>query len=400
MKAIHKVLLAISLFIFSTAGCSKNETGSIPIQITYTAIKAAFGDNINLNSLAEYAGQTKPAYIQKDNTGGNSISNAKATIGRVLFYDKNLSINNTISCASCHKQEFAFSDPEIVSKGVDGGLTQRHSMRLVNSRFAVERKFFWDERAASLEIQTTQPIQDHAEMGFSGQNGRPGLNTLLSKLQGIAYYNELFKFVYNDLNVTEARMQECLAQFIRSIQSFDSKYDAGRVLVANDNQNFPNFTQAENAGKNLFIAAPVFDANSSRIAGGLGCNACHNAPEFDIDPNSRNNGIIGQANGTNRDFTNTRAPSLRDLTRTDKRVNSPMMHTGVIVSLRAAINHYNTINVGPGQNPNLDPRLVPNGIGQKLNLTDTEINAVVAFLETLAGTNVYTDKKWSDPFLR
>lgn len=400
MKAIHQVLLAISLFIFSTAGCSKNETGSLPIQITYTAIKAAFGDNINLNSLAEYAGQTKPAYIQKDNTGGNTISNAKATIGRVLFYDKNLSINNTISCASCHKQEFAFSDPEIVSKGVEGGLTQRHSMRLVNSRFAVERKFFWDERAASLEIQTTQPIQDHAEMGFSGQNGRPGLNTLLSKLQGIAYYNELFKFVYNDLNVTEARMQECLAQFIRSIQSFDSKYDAGRVLVANDNQNFPNFTQAENAGKNLFIAAPVFDANSSRIAGGLGCNACHNAPEFDIDPNSRNNGIIGQANGTNRDFTNTRAPTLRDLTRTDRRVNNPMMHTGAIGGLRAVINHYNTINLNPAQNPNLDPRLAPNGIGQKLNLTETEINAVVAFLETLAGTNVYTDKKWSDPFVK
>jgi cytochrome c peroxidase len=116
------------------------------------------------------------------------------------------------------------------------------------------------------------------------------------------------------------------------------------ALVANDNQNFPNFTQAENAGKNLFIAAPVFDANSSRIAGGLGCNGCHNAPEFDIDPNSGNNGVIGQANGTNRDFTNTRAPSLRDLTRTDRRVNSPMMHTGAIQGLRAVINHYNTIN--------------------------------------------------------
>jgi cytochrome c peroxidase len=65
---------------------------------------------------------------------------------------------------------------------------------------------------------------------FSGQNGRPGLNVLLTKLQGIAYYNELFKFAYNDLNVTEARVQECLAQFIRSIQSFDSKYDAGRSI--------------------------------------------------------------------------------------------------------------------------------------------------------------------------
>ena len=400
MKAIHKILFAISLFIISAASCGKKENEGPQLQQTYEAIKAAFGDNINLNSLTEYAGQTKPAYIIKDNTGPNTISNIKATIGRVLFYDKNLSINNTISCASCHKQEFAFSDPEIVSSGVLGGVTQRHSMRLVNARFATERKFFWDERAGSLELQTTQPIQDHAEMGFSGQNGRPGLNALLTKLQAIAYYNELFKFAYNDLNVTEARVQECLAQFIRSIQSFDSKYDAGRRLVANDNQNFPNFTQAENAGKNLFIAAPVFDANSSRIAGGLGCNGCHNAPEFDIDPNSRNNGVIGQANGTNRDFTNTRAPSLRDLTRTDGRVNSPMMHTGVIQGLRAVINHYNTISVNPAQNPNLDPRLAPNGIGQKLNLTDVEINAVVSFLETLAGTNLYTDKKWSNPFIQ
>lgn len=398
MKAISKVLSAICLFIFFAAGCSKKESKTI--QLTYEAVKTAFGDNINLNSLAEYAGQARPAYIAKDNTGANTISNIKATIGRVLFYDKNLSINNTISCASCHKQELAFSDSEIVSSGVEGGLTQRHSMRLVNSRFAVERKFFWDERAASLEIQTTQPIQDHAEMGFSGQNGRPGLNALLTKLQGIAYYNELFKFAYNDLNVTEARIQECLAQFIRSIQSFDSKYDAGRALVANDNQNFPNFSQAENAGKNLFIAAPVFDANSSRIGGGLGCNACHNAPEFDIDPNSRNNGIIGQANGTNRDFTNTRAPTLRDLTRTDRRVNSALMHTGVIKVLRAALNHYNTINLNLTQNPNLDPRLAPNGIGQKLNLTENEINSVVSFLETLAGTNLYTDKKWSDPFIK
>jgi cytochrome c peroxidase len=111
MKAIPKVLIAISLFIIFASGCSKKESETTEIQLTYAAIKTAFGENINLNSLAEYAGQTKPVYIQKDNTGGNTISNAKATIGRVLFYDKNLSINNTISCASCHKQEFAFSDP-------------------------------------------------------------------------------------------------------------------------------------------------------------------------------------------------------------------------------------------------------------------------------------------------
>ena len=400
MKNFHKTLSTIGLFILVAVACSKKESEIAQIPVSYEAIKTAFGDNINLNNLAEYAGQTKPNYILKDNTGGNTITNIKATIGRVLFYDKSLSINNTISCSSCHKQEFAFSAPEIVSSGVAGGLTSKHSMRLINSRFAVERKFFWDERAGSLELQTTQPIQDHAELGFSGQNGRPGFSVLLSKLQALGYYNELFKFAYNDINVTEARIQECLAQFIRSIQSFDSKYDVGRALVANDNQNFPNFTQTENAGKNLFTATPVFDSNSSRIGGGIGCNACHNAPEFDIDPNSRNNGIIGQASSTGRDLTNTRSPTLRNLTKTDRRVNSPMMHTGAIGSLRAVVNHYNSINLGPGQNLNIDPRLAPNGIGQKLNLTENEIIAVVSFLETLAGTNVYTDKKWGDPFLR
>ncbi|MBM3401655.1 MAG: cytochrome-c peroxidase [Bacteroidetes bacterium] len=399
MKALYKIIFIISLFIILAAGCSKKDNESPQLQPTCEAIKATFGDNINLNSLMNYAEQSKPAYIVKDNTGPNSITNIKATIGRVLFYDKNLSINNSISCASCHKQEFAFSDPEVVSSGVSGGLTERHSMRLINARFAIERKFFWDERAATLEQQTSQPIKDHAEMGFSGQNGRPGINVLLSKLQALAYYNELFKFAYNDINVTEARIQECLAQFIRSIQSFDSKFDVGRAMVANDNQNFPNFTPAENMGKNLFITPPVFNSNSSRIGGGIGCNSCHNAPEFDIDPNSRNNGIIGLAIGPNRDLNNTRSPTLRDLTRTNKSANIPMMHTGGIVGLRGILNHYNSINLNPSQNPNLDPRLAPNGIGQKLNLTETEINAVIAFLETLSGSNVYSDKKWSNPFL-
>jgi cytochrome c peroxidase len=71
------------------------------------------------------------------------------------------------------------------------------------------------------------------------------------------------------------------------------------------------------------------------------------------------------------------------------------MHNGVNKTLRAVINHYNTIVF----NPNVDPRLAPNGIGQKLNLTETEINNVISFLRTLSGTNLYIDKKWSNPFI-
>jgi cytochrome c peroxidase len=235
-------------------------------------------------------------------------------------------------------------------------------------------------------------------MGFSGLSGRPNLESLITKLKAIEYYKELFKFVYGDVNITEARMQECMAQFIRSIQSFDAKYDAGRLLVNNDGQNFPNFTAQENTGKDLFLSPAVFDATGNRISGGLGCGACHKAPEFDIDPNTRNNGIIGVLNGTGIDITNTRSASLRDLANANGTPNSPMMHTGALATLQTVIGHYGTINIAPG-NTRLDPRLRPNGFGQQLHLNATEVNAVIAFLKTLTGTNVYSNVKWGNPFL-
>ena len=387
-----RTILSISLIVF-VLSCNK-EGGDTA---SYAAIKATFDTRIDPNNLANYSNQGKPGYIVKDNSAGNNITDAKATLGRVLFYDKQLSIDNTVACGSCHIQKFAFGDTAVASLGVQNGRTGRHSMRLINSRFSTEVKFFWDERAATLEQQTTQPIQDHAEMGFSGQNGRPNLAALLSKLSNLGYYKELFQFVYGDQNITELRMQECLSQFIRSIQSFDSKYDVGRAQVAQEQQGFPNFTQQENMGKNLFLMPPQFNPNGVRQAGGLGCAGCHAPPEFAIDPNSGNNGIIGVLNGAGIDITNTRAPSLRDLVGITGQPNGPMMHTGGIRTLQAAIGHYGQINLAPGNN-RLDPRLRPNGFGQQLNLNQQEVDAVMAFMRTLTGTAVYTSEKWSDPF--
>jgi cytochrome c peroxidase len=393
-KSRLSLLLFFSVLLFSQ--CKKEPEKELPV-IDYDVISQVFGDHIDLNNLDNYSRQTVPNYIQKNNFNMN-LSDAKAMLGRVLFYDKKLSIDSSISCATCHQQQFAFSDTSTPSKGVKDGLTGRQSMRLVNVRYAGESKFFWDERAASLEQQTTQPIKDHAEMGFSGIDGRPEFNQLMSNLSNIKYYQELFKFVYGDVTITETRIQESLSHFIRSIQSFDSKYDIGRAMVNNNNQNFPNFTAQENLGKNLFNTPPVFDANSNRISGGLGCNGCHNAPEFDIDPNTGNNGIVGKLSGGGIDITNTRAPTLRDLVNPSGVPNTSMMHTGVIKTLQAAIGHYGNINIAPGNN-RLDPRLRPNGIGQKLNLTAAEVNAVIEFLKTLSGTALYKDKKWSDPFV-
>ncbi len=387
------ILVAALSFIFNGYGCKKNTSDTN----SYTAIKEKFGTRIDPTNLANYANQGKPAYITKDNTGSNTITNAKATLGRVLFYDKQLSINNTVSCGSCHIQKFAFGDTALASLGVENGLTARHSMRLINARFSNEAKFFWDERAATLEEQSTKPIQDHAEMGFSGQNGRPGISALLAKIQGINYYNELFKFVYGNTTVTETRLQECLSQFVRSIQSFDSRYDIGRAQVGMEQQGFPNYSQQENMGKNLFLMPAQFSSQGVRVGGGLGCAGCHAPPEFSIDPNSGNNGIVGVLNGTGIDINNTKAPTLRDLVGITGAPNGPLMHTGAIKTLQAVIGHYGQIVQAPG-NTRLDQRLRPNGFGQNLNLNQQDVDAVVAFLKTLSGTAVYTDEKWSDPF--
>jgi cytochrome c peroxidase len=385
-------------FLGVLASCESETETENETPVANQAILETFGTKINPNALPNYANQAVPNYIRKDNTGNNPITDEKATLGRVLFYDKNLSIDNSVSCASCHQQAFAFSDPRLSSEGVQGGITSRHSMRLINTRFATEAKFFWDERAATLEAQVTTPIQDHAEMGFSGQNGRPNLAALLTKLEGIAYYQDLFTLAYGSAAVTEPRMQQALAAFIRSIQSFDSKYDLGRAQVVNDATPFPNFTAQENLGKQLFLAPPVFDGTGTRISGGVGCQACHAAPEFDIDPNSRNNGIIrplGQATG--QELFITRAPTLRDAVNPTGGSNGPFMHSGILTTLQNAVGHYNTIAALPG-NTNLDPRLVPGGTGQKLNLTGAEISAIVAFLQTLSGKDVYTNEKWGSPF--
>ena len=397
MNVKQLVLTTTSMLILFSCSGDEEEYVDLSNGDTDTAtvdaavLQNVFGNNIDLDNLANYANQTIPNYITKDNTGDNPITDAKATLGRVLFYDKNLSTDNTIACASCHQQAFAFSDINDVSMGVNGE-TGRHSMRLINTRFARETRFFWDERANTLEEQTTQPIQDHAEMGFSGQDGAPGISDLLTKLSALDYYQELFQFAYGNTTITEARLQESLAQFIRSIQSFDAKYDTGRAMVQNDNQQFPNFTAQENEGKDLFFRPP----NQN----GAGCITCHAAPEFDIDPMSLNNGVIGVfGNAAATDLIVTRAPTLRDIFNTEGEMNGSLMHDASMATVEDALVHYN--NIDATGNTNLDGRLRggPGGNGQNLNLTSEQILALEAFIKTLSGTNVYTDTKWSDPFI-
>ena len=382
-------------FLLMFIACS-DDNGDEPPALIITAegktVEEQFGGRIDINNLPNYANQEVPDYIKKDNAGFNPITDEGAILGRVLFYDKNLSFNNSLSCSSCHQQKFAFSDTAKLSKGVEGGVTGRHAMRLINARFGEEQKFFWDERAGNLESQTSMPIKDHAELGYSGEEGRPHFDELLVKLQKIRYYNELFKLAYGDSVVTENRMQRALAQFVRSIQSFDSKYDQGY------NQFFSNFSAEEKRGLNLFSTLPqtqkVGEINV-RIGGGVGCFSCHRPPEFDILPTTGNNGVVGIANKPGEsDFNVTRAPSLRNIANPAGNLNGPLMHDASITSFEELIATVGKLDPNPA-NINLEPVLSP---GFDLLITDQEKTDLIAFLKTLSGNAVYTDERWSDPF--
>src|SRR5262249_53125543 len=155
--------------------------------------------------------------------------------------------NNTTSCGSCHVQKHAFVDPNRFSKGFKGERTDRHSMSLVNLRYHLRGRFFWDERAGSLEETVLVPIQSKVEMGQD-------LARLTGALAKDKHYPELFKKAFGDSKVTQERVGKALAQLLRSMVSYQSKYDEGRAKARSVCDDFKNFTVQENRGKALFLS--------------------------------------------------------------------------------------------------------------------------------------------------
>jgi cytochrome c peroxidase len=150
----------ITAMLLSSARAAPPQSPSLPAQLA---------------GYVKYAIQDLPAHFRDtgvtslDNTpADNLLSDAGATLGRVLFYDKRLSHDGRGSCASCHSQAHGFSDPNQFSAGINGQLTTRHSMGLSNSAYYVNGRAFWDERASSLEEQALIPIESPTEMGSGG----------------------------------------------------------------------------------------------------------------------------------------------------------------------------------------------------------------------------------------
>ena len=386
---------AFILGILILVACGRAGDGAYELDAAYTYL----GTDFPLEPPLDYSSSV-PDYITRDNRLEGDVDNRKATLGRVLFYDRQLSLNNSIACGSCHIQSHAFGDSAQQSIGLDGGVTSRQSMRLVNTRYAELPSMFWDRRALSLEDQVIQPIQDHIEMGFSGTGDQPGLDSLISRLQGLQHYSELFDWAFQEdgLSINASHLAEVLENFVSSIVSFDSKFDQGFSESQSVQVNFQNFTAAENRGKSLFLTPPQLSNQNVRIGGGVGCAGCHRPPEFDIDPGSANNGVDHEAgNPQGFDTTNTKSPTLRDVFNSSGIINTPMMHTGDFLEFTTIIEHYNEV-IPDVDNRTVDPRLVRGVSSVQMELTTSEREDLELFIKTLTGSNIYSDTRWSSPF--
>ncbi|MGB0758336.1 MAG: cytochrome-c peroxidase [Rubripirellula sp.] len=343
-----------------------------------------------------YADQALPRHVRQvaghfDNTPeSNPITDQGATLGRVLFYDPKLSANGSTSCSSCHSQRTAFTDARRFSQGFQGKEVDRNSMSLVNLRYYRPGKFFWDERADSLEEQVLMPIENPIEMGHE-------LSALISQLQSDPIYPPLFNEAFGTSEVTKERLARALAQFIRSLVSVTSRFDQGRAEVNSVLDPFPNFSEQENYGKKQFF-------------GRARCAECH-LPEMKetsrparqsaffqlegplvngIDSDSDQvDGGVGALTAKESDWGRFKATSLRNVVLT-----APYMHDGRFRTLDQVIEHYNW-SVKPHRN--LDHRLkdfAANGLA----LPEVEKVALAAFLGTLTDPKFLNDPKFSDPF--
>jgi len=308
------------------------------------------------------------------------ITDEGATLGRVLFHDVQLSADGSTSCGTCHRQSTAFADTRATSRGISGNSLHRNAPGLFNLRY--QRRMFWDQRVIGLSNQVLQPIGHPDEMGMS-------LDLLPGKLGSLPYYPDLFEAAFGDPFIDLDRIADALVQFLLSIRSHQSRYDAG---LANG---FANFTASESLGREVFFR------------GDTRCNQCHSSLNFfapsgatinglDLDYAAAGDGGIGDLTGQASDDGRFKTVSLRNVGLT-----APYMHDGRFTTLREVVDFYSD---GIQAHPFLDERLSENGIGPagqapyRLELTEAERQGLVDFLQTLSDTVIVSMEALSDPF--
>lgn len=303
------------------------------------------------------------------NLDNNPVTEDGIALGKKLFFDGRLSANNSIPCAFCHEQAFAFTHHgHTVSHGVDGNVGKRNAQPIQNMAF--QREFMWDGASSHLDLQPIIPITSDLEMDET-------LSNVIQKLQADNEYKQLFRRAFEDGNINSENMLKALSQFMIVMISSNSKYD--KYVRQEDNV---TLTTIEEDGLNTFTAK---------------CTSCH-ATDLFTDESYRNNGlpVNPQLNDLGRfdilenpdDLYKFKVPSLRNI-----EVTYPYMHDGRFSTLEAVLNFYNQ---GMVDNGNVDPSLLRTDGSYGISLTAYEKTSIIAFLKTLTDYEFLNDERFAE----
>ncbi len=349
----------------------------------------------------------------------NKINNHMATLGRVLFYDRKLSVNNAVSCGSCHKQEFAFADNVQFNKGFNGVPLKRNSPSIqgirgfitqmqptfVNGQWISEpmqdrptrdnqspELLFWDGRQTSVADMVLNPVLNHNEMNI------PDFESLITKLKSIDYYAPLFKNAFGDENINTERLALALQSFIACLNT-DKPKNFGMQHVAFSGgfgpgipRSAPSPTNLVEMGRFLFHAKyNCAKCHDPSHGGGYG-NAVSPSQMFNIGLDEEiNDRGLGEITGKPGDMGLFKVPTLQNISLT-----APYMHDGRFANLGEVIDHYSH---GIKSNPNLSPDFkATDGRAKNLNISPVEKNALIVFLNTLKDEDFLTSPLYADPF--
>ncbi len=308
----------------------------------------------------------------------DAITDDKATLGRVLFYDARLSALENISCGTCHDQSLSFTENKDFSEGINA-LTKRNSMHLNDLGWSNNHSFAWDMRRQDLHEMIVLPLTDENEIGAN-------MVEIVGKLSSIDYYPALFEQAYGSDEINEDKVVDALVQFIESMVTFNSRFDQEAA------RDFAGFTKAEMEGLELFASncssCHVQGNELDALLGGIPIEI--EEPIFEFFPFIFNNGLpLDEDDAGTGEWTNIddlfKLPTLRNIEMT-----APYMHDGRFSSLEEVVEFYSE-----EVEANSWSFIIPDG-GFKFN--DDEKASLVAFLKTFTDESFLTEEKWSDPF--
>ncbi len=399
MKHILTLALVVALATFF-ASCDK---GSNFDYYYYSAEEYAL--------LSEYLNLPEaPPDFSPQRAGGlvlasRAIDRDKATLGKVLFYDKKLSKDGTVACANCHRQEFAFGDNTAVSKGVFDRSGDRNSIALMSvPSFASDygtdlngpgaKRFFWDNRAETAAAQSRGSMTNPKEMDMD-------MAEIAAMVRAQPYYEPLFRKAFKDTEVTEDRVTEAIAEFVNSIGSLNSRFDQAveenRKNGIFDVINFSltTFTPEENRGKSLYMlncgSCHGFDQIStpfSQTPQGTFEQLTHASNGLDAQPTDAG---VGGTTGMSTDMGTFKVPTLRNIAK-----SAPYMHDGRFATLEQVIDHYST-GIQPHANLHFGLKNA-DGTPKRFNFTEDNKKDLIAFLNTLTDESILADVRYANPF--